>query len=99
MRKESLQEKLNRLLRTEDVVNFTYTKKNGETRHARGTKKQSAITAVDEDALPKGTGTPKTGIITYFDLDKKAWRALQETSLVSIETTESNDMFNNEELI
>lgn len=92
MRKENLTEKLNRLLQSEDVVNFTYTKKNGETRHARGTKKPSAIIAVDEDALPKGTGTPKTSVITYFDLDKEAWRALQETSLVSIETKESLEM-------
>lgn len=92
MRKENLTEKLNRLLQSEDVVNFTYTKKNGETRHARGTKKPSAIIAVDENALPKGTGTPKTGVITYFDLDKEAWRALQETSLVSIETKESLEL-------
>ena len=39
MVKESLQQKLNRLLKTEDVVNFTFKKKNGELRHARGTKK------------------------------------------------------------
>lgn len=91
--------KLKRLLQSEDVVNFTYTKKNGETRHARGTKKPSAITAIDEDALPKGTGTPKIGVISYFDLDKEAWRSLQETSLVSIETVEPKNMFEDDELI
>lgn len=99
MTKETLVSKLNRLLQSEDVVNFTFTKKNGETRHARGTKKPSAITAIDEDALPKGTGAVKTGVITYFDLDKEAWRALQENSLVSIGTVESKNIFENEELI
>lgn len=97
MAKETLINKLNRLLQSENVVNFTYLKKNGETRHARGTKKPSAITAIDEDALPKGAGTPKSGVIAYFDLDKEAWRSLQENSLVSIETVESKDMFEDEE--
>jgi len=97
--KENLNQKLNRLLQNEDVVCFTYTKKNGETRHARGTKKPSAIIKVDEDALPKGTGTPKTGVISYFDLDKEAWRSLQENALVSIESTEPKDMFDDGDLI
>ena len=39
MVKESLQQKLNRRLKTEDVVKFTFKKKNGELRYARGTKK------------------------------------------------------------
>ena len=37
MNKESLLQKLNHVLKTENVVNFSY-KKNGELRHARGTK-------------------------------------------------------------
>lgn len=88
MRKESLQEKLNRMLKNYDVVNFTYIKKNGETRHARGTKKIDAIEKVDENAIPKGTGTPKVGIISYFDLDKEAWRSVRDDAIVSIETQE-----------
>lgn len=84
--KENLVEKLNRLLQSKDEVNFTYTKKNGETRQARGTKKMSKIASIDETAIPSGTGSPKTGVISYFDLDKEAWRSLCETSLVSIET-------------
>ena len=47
MVKESLQQKLNRLLKTEDVVNFTFKKKNGEIRHARGTKKVDKIESID----------------------------------------------------
>ena len=93
MVKESLQQKLNRLLNTEDVVNFTFKKKNGEIRHARGTKKMDKIESIDEGAIPSGKGSPKTGVISYFDLDKSAWRSFQEESLVSIETQESDDMF------
>ena len=93
MVKESLQQKLNRLLKTEDVVNFTFKKKNGELRHARGTKKMDKIESIDEGAIPSGKGSPKTCVIAYFDLDKSAWRSFQEESLVSIETQETNDMF------
>ena len=93
MVKESLQQKLNRLLNTEDVVNFTFKKKNGEIRHARGTKKIDKIESIDESAIPSGKGAPKPGVIAYFDLDKSAWRSFQEESLVSIETQESNNMF------
>jgi hypothetical protein len=94
MNKESLLQKLNHILKTENVVNFSYRKKNGELRHARGTKKIDRIKSIDENAIPSGEGTPKTGVIAYFDLDKSAWRSFQEESLVSIETQESDDMFN-----
>ena len=94
MNKESLLQKLNHILKTENVVNFSYRKKNGELRHARGTKKLDRIKSIDENAIPSGEGTPKTGVIAYFDLDKSAWRSFQEESLVSIETQESDDMFN-----
>ena len=93
MNKESLLQKLNHILKTENVVNFSYRKKNGELRHARGTKKLDRIKSIDENAIPSGEGTPKTGVITYFDLDNSAWRSFQEESLVSIETQESDDMF------
>ena len=93
MNKESLLQKLNHILKTENVVNFSYRKKNGELRHARGTKKLDRIKSIDENVIPSGEGTPKTGVIAYFDLDKLAWRSFQEESLVSIETQESDDMF------
>ena len=93
MNKESLLQKLNHILKTENVVNFSYRKKNGELRHARGTKKLDRIKSIDENAIPSGEGTPKTGVIAYFDLDKSAWRSFKEESLVSIETQESDDMF------
>ena len=82
MDKESLLQKLNYILKTENVVNFSYKKKNGELRHARGTKKLDRIKSIDENAIPSGEGTPKTGIIAYFDLDKSAWRSLSGESFV-----------------
>lgn len=93
MIKESLQQKLNRLLKTNDAVYFTFKKKNGELRHACGTKKMDKIESIDEGAIPTGKGSPKIGVIVYFDLDKSAWRSFREESLVSIETQEPNNMF------
>ena len=92
MVKESLQQKLNHLLKTEDVVNFTFKKKNGEIRHAHGTKKIDKIKSIDKAAIPSGKGVQKTGVIAYFDLDKSAWRSFQEESLISIEEQESDNM-------
>lgn len=70
-------------------VKFTYTKKDGETRHAYGTKSPSYIANnFGEDKLPTGNGATKTGVIAYFDLDKQAWRSLRYASLVSIDDNE-----------
>ena len=86
MDKESLLQKLNYILKTENVVNFSYKKKNGELRHARGTKKLDRIKSIDENAIPTGEGTPKTSVIVYFDLDKSAWRSFREELLVSLDS-------------
>lgn len=91
MTKETMLEKLNRML-SRNIVHFTYTKKNGETRHARGTKAPSIITErYGEDKLPTGNGEPKIGVIAYFDLDKEAWRSFQITSLVSIDNDDIDE--------
>lgn len=86
MNKESLLQKLNHILKTENVVNFSYRKKNGELRHARGTKKLDRIKSIDENAIPSGEGTLKTGLIAYFDLDKLTWRSFKEELLVSLDS-------------
>ena len=86
MNKESLLEKLNYILKTENVVNFSYKKKNGELRHARGTKKLDRIKSIDENAIPTDEGNIKTGIVTYFDLDKSDWRSFREELLVSLDS-------------
>ena len=35
---------------------------------------------------PTGRGSDKTGVVTYWDLDKDAWRCLGMDSLVSVES-------------
>lgn len=86
MVKESLLQKLNHVLKIENVVNFSYKKKNGELRNARGTKKLDRIKSIDENAIPTGEGDIKIGIVTYFDLDKSAWRSFREELLVSLDS-------------
>ena len=83
---KNLVKKLKELLRTRSMIGFTYKKKNGEERHAYGTTNMDSIQAIDENALPSGTGTHKEGVVSYFDLDKNAWRSFREDSLITIDT-------------
>lgn len=68
------------------VVEFTYTKKNGETRQARGTKCWDAKIVGENFVAPNGRGSEKMGVVTYWDLEKDAWRSLGVESLVSVES-------------
>jgi len=52
-------------------VNFCYWKKDGTLRHARGTTCSDIIPAADR---PKGLRKPYPDTVTYYDLDKQAWR-------------------------
>lgn len=84
---EDLKELLNK-----EIVDFTFTKANGEIREARGTRlvlfDDSAwlreITNFKDEDLPKGNKTANLDVITYWDCDKEAWRSLRADSLVSI---------------
>jgi hypothetical protein len=67
------------------VVEFTYSKVNGETRKARGTRCWDVQIVGENFVAPNGRGSEKTGVLTYWDLDKDGWRSLQEYSLLSIE--------------
>ena len=68
------------------VVEFTYTKKNGETRQARGTKCWDAEIVGENFVAPNGRGSDKMGVVIYWDLEKDAWRSLGMDSLVSVES-------------
>lgn len=81
----TLVEELKEKLKSGEKVRFTYTKKNGDTRHAYGTKNLDVVKDIDENMIPTGTGITKDGVISYFDLDKNAWRSFREDSLVSID--------------
>lgn len=74
------------------IVEFTYTKKNGEARNARGTRCFGEKSIVGENFVKvKGTGTEKTGALSYWDLDKEAWRSLTNDSLISIDSYMSKE--------
>lgn len=65
------------------IVTFTFEKKDGSVRTARGTRCFDNPLAVGENYVPpKGTSVPKEGIITYWDLDKSAWRSFTESSYI-----------------
>lgn len=83
-------------LLSEGQVTFTFTKANGETRTATGTRilKSSVAMGFTDADMPKGTGREIPGVIAFWDIDKGAWRSVREDSIISIDrvTTEA-EMF------
>lgn len=65
------------------VATFTYIKKDGTERVAKGTLN---IETMGEENAPKGTGMETPDYTTrYFDVDKSSWRSFQNVNLVNIE--------------
>ena len=71
----------------EGVVTFTFTKANGETRVAHGTRilDPAVATGYSNEHAPKGTGRETPGVVPYWDIDKEAWRSVREDSIISID--------------
>ena len=67
----------------EGVVEFKYTKVNGEGRIARGTLHETAITE-DGGSMPKGTMTVSDETIRYYDLKSKGWRSFRVENFIGI---------------
>ena len=63
-------------------VSFTYRKKDGSTRTARGTTK---LDIVPEQHQPKGGFSAPDNVCRYFDLNSEGWRSLIIENLVSID--------------
>lgn len=64
------------------VVEVVFTKKNGEKRVMRCTRKASLIP--DED-MPKGVERAHNPeVVKAYDLDKKAWRSFRKDSVISV---------------
>ena len=63
------------------VVTFTYVKKDGSLREAKGTLNDLLIPT---DKLPKGTGTaePNYSSLSYFDLERQDWRSFNVAEFV-----------------
>lgn len=70
------------------VVTFSYTKKDGTVRVAKGTTKHTTLVA--EGAQSKGgdNKVAAAGYTSYYDLDKKAWRSFAEGRLLDIISVE-----------
>ena len=63
-------------------VSFTYRKKDGSTRTARGTTK---LDIVPEHHQPKGGFSDTDNVCRYFDLNSEGWRSFIIENLVSID--------------
>lgn len=64
----------------EGVVEFSYKKKNGEIRNAKGTLN---IEVMGESNAPKGTGYEVTDTnIRYYDLNSEGWRSFIIDNLI-----------------
>lgn len=79
---ETLIDELKEKLRNGEA-RFTYKKKNGDERTARGTLKKEIYGEANE---PKGTAkSVPENQIRYFDLDSNGWRSFIAENLVSVE--------------
>lgn len=65
------------------VVEFKYTKVNGEERTARGTLHETAITEAG-GSMPKGTMTVSDETIRYYDLKSNGWRSFRVDNFIEI---------------
>ena len=66
-----------RNLLTEGTVQFAFKKQNGDLRTAVGT---TTLSSIPVENHPTGAREPATGVVTYFDLEKSAWRNVSETT-------------------
>ena len=68
----------------EGEVEFTYRKKDGSLRNAKGTTKNDII---PEEHTPKGvTMNTPNNVCRYFDLNTEGWRSFLIENLVSIDS-------------
>lgn len=69
------------------IITFSYTKKSGETRTAKGTTNLSIIKDNPNFTGLKGgeNKVANAGYTSYFDIDKGAWRCFAESALIEAE--------------
>lgn len=69
-------------------VNFTFIKKDGTVREARGTTEKHVLDK--NNATPNGRGNADTrDVIKFFDLDKLEWRSAKVESIISVNGEET----------
>lgn len=78
-----------KLLRNNKEVDFTFKKKDGTLREAKGTTEISILE--NNYAVPSGTGnvTP-IDVVKFFDIDKLEWRSARIESITSINGEEAS---------
>lgn len=69
----------------ETVVRFQFIKSDGSRRVAFGTLCDRIIKDSGAEPDSSRTHAPKTGLITYFDIEKGAWRCFSESRLVGVD--------------
>lgn len=67
----------------EGVVEFKYTKVNGEERIARGTLHETAIVE-DGGSMHNGTMTVSDDTIRYYDLNSNGWRSFRHENFIGV---------------
>lgn len=63
-------------------VSFTYRKKDGSLRTARGTTKMDSV---PEEHQPKGGYSSPDNVCRYYDINSEGWRSFLNENLVSID--------------
>lgn len=67
-------------------VNFVFKKKDGTRRPARGTLKLELVPEKDKQfATPQEDKPQRDDQVTYYDLEKMAWRCCKSENILSIE--------------
>ena len=68
-------------LLTEQVIEVTFTKKDGSTR--------VMLATLDDDYLPESTGSSSSAVnletVTVWDIEESAWRSFRIDNILSIE--------------
>ena len=67
------------------VVQFSYIKRDRSIREAKGTLNDVLI-PLEDKPQNEPTSTPNYAVMTYYDLDKKAWRAFRITDFLGYVT-------------
>lgn len=66
------------------MVTDTDTHSPGEIRDAYGTRNLS-MSMIDPDKIPSGARTPPNHVLTYFDIDRRAWRCCDRGFIIEID--------------
>lgn len=75
------------------IVTFKFKKASGEIRSASGTRRLTPAIAlgITEEDMPKGVRKEVEGVISFWDIDKGAWRSCREDSIISIDNVSTED--------